>query len=689
MNKRICSLILAITIMGTLVTPVMATETLSQTNIAEAIHLQIGSQNVTVKGQEYVLNTSPQIIKGTTFVPLRLIMQALDVRAAWFKESQKIVMTKGNQKIELKLGSKEAIIDGRNVPIGIAPIEQNGNTLVPLRFITDQFNLALTYNNETKKIVLRPLVPPIAKFKIEGDRHIAGREISVVNESYSQGGESIVASLWQINGNNKSIHTKDLKKELKILKAGTYHIKLQVRNSNKAWSEWNEQEIVIEPHPKPVIGSFIPTKTNWDQGEQLSFEYKTVLEPWANMTDTRWTYQLEGESKKTFGEPRALFKEGTYTVSLEIKDDYDTWSMPATTQVNITNKAKSTELEFKFNDVKYGETVDNYNGYNFQNYEPVENFLVERKGPTLLFSNSPETVTKKGILYADKVVGDTRILYHHRNGIQRGLADSRLVIAVENKGREPVTITAKKKINAGPSNDILHLGQIATRRYFKSNADEKIVLKPHEKRYLYDTGKTKWTDYESFSGIFEFHSDKIITVTIAAVDKEFKIGNLDKLPILARDGIHTRGTFPDANKYYNILIPEDRPSKLLLGQQADKMDSWIDGYDALTGSKEKNKGNYGVLYELELTSDARTGVLLNPRGTSFKGAFKWDDVMVATAPDQGVFVGSRESAVVGVTEKRVTRKLYYTLSNGSSGPVLFNFIPEKFWDNHKIEKDMN
>ena len=665
MKKKICSLVLVVAMVGALTLPVMGSE----------VHLQVGSQSATIKGQEYTLGSSPEVINGKTFVPLKLVTEAFNVKIEWAPETRKILMTKDNHTRPLKTSDYLITSDGR--------------TLISMGFIAEEFNQAAQYNPVTKQIILSPLIAPIADFEIQSENYIEGRSFSFINESYSPDGQGIVASLWEINGNRKTIETKDLSKSIKGLEQGTYTIKLKVKNAKGAWSQWTEETLEVKAHPKPIITSFSAIELEWDQGQRLQFEYKTVIEPWISIEETRWSYKKEGDSKETIGEPRAFFEEGTYIVTLEIKDNLGNWSLPARTQVEVTDKIKKTELEFKMENVRHGETFDNDERYNFQNYEPVEDFSVTRGGPTLLFSNSPETVLQKGILYSDKVEGDTRVLYHHRNGMANSEKNSRLVITVENKGNEPVTLTQKKKSTAGPSEDILHLGQIVTRRYFNSKLDDKIVIAPGETKYLYDTGKTYWPGLESFSGVMDFNTDKIVTVTVAVVDRNFNLNQLGNLSAVPRDGIHTRGTFPQANKHYNVSLPGDRPSKLLIGQKEDEMDSWIDGYDALTGRPEKNKGNYGVLYELDLTANENTGVLLNPRGTSFKGTFRWEEVKVSLVPAYGMFTGSQKASVVGVADKRVTRRLYYTISNGSSGPVLFNFIHEKFFHDHNILKSID
>ncbi len=647
MKKRFFSLMLIMAIVGNLVLPIMASE---------------------IK-----LSTTPEIINKTAYLPVKEVAKQLNAKVEWAQASRGIVIIKGFERMELS--ESEYVIGA------------SGEALISFDTIVAKFNVEATYNEGDKGVRLVHLVPPTAKFEIPTGTYMAGSNISITNTSHSPNGEPIVDSIWEVNGNQISKQTNDINKVVKSLKDGTYTIRLKVKNSKKVWSEWTEQKIVVSPRPKPAITSFAAIKLEWAQGEMVSYTYNTEVEPGIEIIETRWTYQKEGEPNPTEGNADVFFDEGTYTITLEVKDQYDVWSNPAITKIHITDKVEKTELRFKLENIRHGDTFENSKKYNFQQYDPVENFEVTREGPTLLFSNSPETVLSKGILYSDKVVGDTRVLYHHRNGMKNSSSNTRLVIVVENKGNEPVTITQTKKSNAGPSQDILHLGQIVTRRYFNSNLNDKITLKPNEKRYLYDTGKTAWPDYESFSGVIDFNTNKTVTVTVAAVDRDFHLSNLETLPVAPRDGIHTRGTFPKANKRYTVFIPGDKPTKLMLGQKEDQMDSWLEGYDALTGAKEVNKGNYGVMYELELYPETKTGVLLNPRGTSFKGSYRWEGSQVALAPVHGMFIGSQRSSITGVVNSRELKRLYYTISNGSSGPVLFNFIPEEFWNDYQVEKD--
>lgn len=649
------------------------------------IYLEIGNPNAFINGQKYILDANPKVVKNTTLVPLRFIADALNVQVEWKQDTKQINISKDGQVVVLQLDSPMAKVDGKNVSIGIAPIVENDRTLLPLRFISEQFRLEVIYNSEIRSITLLPLTPPVAQFRFEFDEYVAGQVVSTINQSYSPNGEPIVETLWEIN-NNRNLRTKDLSTMFSKPGAGTYSIKLRVRNSKNVWSDWAEQIITIGPHPAPQILYVASSKDEWAQGEELEFTHKVRTEPWEKIVEERWTYRPKGisPSEATVGKPRALFHEGTYIVTLQVKDSYGSWSEAQSTEIEITKEIKSTELEYKFNNLTPGEIVDNFSKFNFQNYEPVKDFSVLKGGPRLLVSNSPEIVLQKGILYADETIGETRILYHHKNGIVNNPENTRFVIIVENKGTEVATVQKLKQGVMGPSDDILHLGQQAGFQYFNSFLNERLVLEPNQKQYIYDTGNRNWKYDQTFSGLLEFSSDQPVYITVAAVDKNFKLEEIESLAVLPRDGIHTRGTFEQANIYYNILLPEERPSKIMFGQREDHMDSWTDGYDALTGDIVQNKGNYGMVYQLNLTAKNKTGVTINPRGTSFKGVFQWQDDKSYLAPERGMFIGSQKSAIAGILNGNITRKLNYMLPNGSSAPVLFNFIPQEFWDDYEM-----
>ena len=93
----------------------------------------------------------------------------------------------------------------------------------------------------------------------------------------------------------------------------------------------------------------------------------------------------------------------------------------------------------------------------------------------------------------------------------------------------------------------------------------------------------------------------------------------------------------------------------------------------------ENAGNFGVSYYITVTATEDTGVILNNRGGTFKGAIKWNNE-VYNMPLEGTFSGTTTKAVTaGVIKKGETVTIEYMLPNGSAAPTLIGFIPKSCW----------
>ncbi|KAF4325266.1 hypothetical protein G195_001309 [Phytophthora kernoviae 00238/432] len=91
------------------------------------------------------------------------------------------------------------------------------------------------------------------------------------------------------------------------------------------------------------------------------------------------------------------------------------------------------------------------------------------------------------------------------------------------------------------------------------------------------------------------------------------------LPVLDRDGVHNRGTYPNATRVitYDQEVGS-KPARLPLGDNAS--DPNLVGTDPMTYTDASNAGNFGVLYKITLNNVApRTLISFNPRGGKYSG----------------------------------------------------------------------
>lgn len=116
------------------------------------IKLQIGSKDVKIKDSNLQLDVAPSIINGRTMVPIRFIGEALNATFTWDGDTQQVTFIMGDKTIILFINESFGLVNGRKVELDVPPLIQNGRTLVPLRFVSENLELYIKYIEETKSI---------------------------------------------------------------------------------------------------------------------------------------------------------------------------------------------------------------------------------------------------------------------------------------------------------------------------------------------------------------------------------------------------------------------------------------------------------------------------------------------------------------------------------------------------------
>lgn len=105
----------------------------------------------------------PADLKGTTYMPIKEVAQALFATVTWDANEKKVTLTQKlsdgtTNIIELWIGKKTAKINGKEVSISsngkLYPTIYGGKTLLPLRFVADALGCSVNYETSTKKITL-------------------------------------------------------------------------------------------------------------------------------------------------------------------------------------------------------------------------------------------------------------------------------------------------------------------------------------------------------------------------------------------------------------------------------------------------------------------------------------------------------------------------------------------------------
>ena len=109
---------------------------------------------VNLNGSQMNFDVAPMIENGRTLVPFRKIFESLDCAVSYTKENgvQTVTANRGNKWITLEIGRNEITVDGETKTLDVAPKIVNGRTLVPLRAISESLDCTVDWSAGTKTV---------------------------------------------------------------------------------------------------------------------------------------------------------------------------------------------------------------------------------------------------------------------------------------------------------------------------------------------------------------------------------------------------------------------------------------------------------------------------------------------------------------------------------------------------------
>jgi hypothetical protein len=123
---------------------------------ATAISLPIAAQTITTEldGRRLYFEPAPMMVGGRIMVPLRGIFESLGAQVTFESTTQTIQATRGQRVVRLSLGSRVASIDGRQVMLDTPASTLRGNTIVPLRFVSEALGNEVRWSEATRTVSL-------------------------------------------------------------------------------------------------------------------------------------------------------------------------------------------------------------------------------------------------------------------------------------------------------------------------------------------------------------------------------------------------------------------------------------------------------------------------------------------------------------------------------------------------------
>jgi hypothetical protein len=117
----------------------------------------INSNIYTVNGATKVMDVAPYIKGDRTYVPVRYLAYALGVAEAdvvWDEATRKVTLTKGDDVVEMTIGSTTITVNGEAQTMDVAPEINNGRTMLPARYVAEGFGYIVGWDPATRTVII-------------------------------------------------------------------------------------------------------------------------------------------------------------------------------------------------------------------------------------------------------------------------------------------------------------------------------------------------------------------------------------------------------------------------------------------------------------------------------------------------------------------------------------------------------
>lgn len=622
-----------------------------QTGAGQLI-LMMNSNKMFRNGVPYTANQPMAVKNGVSYVSIRAMVEMVGVSYTYDYKTKEVIVTKGNSIMRFKTDSKIYSVNGSPVTMKGPAYQFKGTFMVPLTSIMFALNIPYTVDNVQKRVILTLNTKPTASFKVQPAEIYAGQTyVNFVTTSSSPNNTAIVGEIW--GGNKQDRYDQP----------GFYTITYAVRDANGLVSDTYSQTIQVLQPNQPPVAQFTTDKDEYKMGEPVV------------LTDTSYDPEYEELTATWNNRALAYFNPGPTSIQLTVTDKHGLSSTFEKT-INITNEQLYTQDEVAKLFTVPGDVLTFDGG--LIPALPNLPYTLSSDSYTLIRSNSPETVNTEGVLYRETSVGKTRFLVHHMNNMT---TRQKLYVIATNNNLYPTKITTQYAGIAGPVTSPEYTGRISVQKYYNSmitdSSYSEIILQPGQSvPILTDLNKIAMKPKEVLSLSADLFSDLPIVYNVVMVEQtKDPVAVLPTLPILDRDGVHNRGTYPDSTRIIDVTeLVGTTQSKLILGDNRNDLN--LVGIDPMNGTSTSNSGNFGALYKIVLNRVApNTLITFNPRGGKYLGSVLVNGTIV-DLPNKGSLSNSDMNAVVyrtGEYEGRVD--ITFTVASGSNLPVNFVFSP--------------
>lgn len=423
---------------------------------------QIGV-NVDNKPVQFV-GQRPVEVQGRVMVPLRGVLEALGAYVDFESSTRTITANKGTTQIEMKLGERAAMVNGRQIMLDVPAMTMRGSTMVPLRFIGEALGADVKWVGATSTVDIwtdsgpgNTTPPPSNGSPLE----ITGIDVRSRNE-WLRPGDTVDVEMSATPGMQASFRIPGLvdRVEMRETSTGVYQGSWKVTAGTSLSGAKVLGEIVRGTETKviqasanmnvdttpPVVSGMIPEDRNRVPANRLSVSAVFDDASGSGVRAEDVVLQIDGKD---------VTREATVTSSFVSWRPDTIGAGRHTAVLNVTDRAgNAVQKKWEFNVSSATTSIQAFTHDATGRMQPgdvITTTLRGEKGSDITFSIGG----RQGIPMSEKSPG----VYTGEYVVRRGdnFTNAPVIATMRTAQGEVFTIEADKKINASVGNDALKI----------------------------------------------------------------------------------------------------------------------------------------------------------------------------------------------------------------------------------------
>jgi len=118
-------------------------------------HAESEPIQVILDGRVLSFDVPPVIEQSVTMVPVRAVLTPLGATFSWDPVLARVTALLPGTRVEAVVGERTALVNGEPAPLPMPVLNQQGRTLIPLRFFAEELGFAVDWNGDTRTVFLR------------------------------------------------------------------------------------------------------------------------------------------------------------------------------------------------------------------------------------------------------------------------------------------------------------------------------------------------------------------------------------------------------------------------------------------------------------------------------------------------------------------------------------------------------